>query len=217
MGDLLRNFGAMIPLTIIAVPYALIAWPLLTAARRRKREPDAKLTAAMDVTICLVSVLVLVLVMMPVAGSRTSTLHLTPGADMATAFGDGGSFWQVGGNLLMLSPLGMILPFRVRFLRSVGRIAVAALVLSMLVEAMQYVLHAGRVTATDDVILNALGATMGAAIARPWWLRPRLVIPVQTRRVCEAPIQLRVPRSVWEPTCFRVVEAHPLANGPARL
>jgi VanZ like protein len=197
VGDLLRNFGAMIPLTVIAFPYALLIWPLLAAQRRRKHPPrTAVVTAAIDVTILLIAGLALCLVLMPVAGARTSVLHLVPGTDIRTALGDDGSFWQVGGNLLMLSPLGALLPMRTPSLRSLLRITVAALIVSMLVEAVQYLIHAGRVTATDDVLLNTLGATVGATASRKWWrwnplqaMPTPLPIPAQRRRltVCENP------------------------------
>jgi hypothetical protein len=208
VGDLLRNFGAMIPLTLIAVPYALLAWPLLTAFRRRHGSARAaRRTAALDIAISLLSVLVLCLVLMPVGDSHSSTLHLMPGEDIRSVFGDDGSLWQVGGNLLMLSPLGALLPLRVRWFRSLLRVVVAAMIASMLVEGTQYLIHAGRVTATDDVLLNSAGALIGATVSRRRWSGIRLTavpveIPLQTRRVCESPsLNLRVPRSVWDSRC----------------
>lgn len=208
MGDLLRNFGAMIPLTLIAVPYALLAWPLLTAFRRRHGSArTARRTAALDIAISLLSVLVLCLVLMPVGDSHSSTLHLMPGEDIRSVFGDDGSFWQVGGNLLMLSPLGALLPLRVRWFRSLFRVVLAAMIVSMLVEGTQYLIHAGRVTATDDVLLNSAGALIGATASRRRWPGVRLAavpveIPIQTRRVCDSPsLNLRVPRSVWDSRC----------------
>jgi hypothetical protein len=223
VGDLLRNFGAMIPLTLIAVPYGLIVWPLLTAYRRRHGSPrTARLTAGTDVTIALLGVLVLCLVLMPVGDSHSSTLHLMPGEDIRSVFGDNGSFLQVGGNLLMLSPLGALLPMRVPWLRSLLKVALAAMIASMLVEGTQYLIHAGRVTATDDVLLNSTGALLGASASRRWWTGVRLVpipidIPVQTRRVpvCESPsLNLRVPRSVWDARCAGVgFASNSLARG----
>jgi hypothetical protein len=213
----------MIPLTLIVVPYALVVWPLLTAYRRRHSSLRvARLTAGFDVTIGLLGVLVLCLVLMPVGSSHTSTLHLMPGEDIRSVFGDDGSFWQVGGNLLMLSPLGALLPLRVRWLRSLVKVALAALIASMLVEGTQYLIHAGRVTATDDVLLNTTGALIGASASRKWWAGVRLTtvpidIPVQTRRVpvCESPsLNLRVPRSVWDSRCAGVgLVSNSLARG----
>jgi hypothetical protein len=210
VGHLLRNFGAMIPLTFIVLPYALVVWPLLTARRRRTRASrTAAVTAATDVTIATVAILALCLVFMPVAGSHGSRLQLMPGTDVMAVFGGGGSCWQVVGNLVLLSPLGALLPLRAPCLRSVHRIALAALIVSMLVEGVQYLIHCGRVTATDDVLLNTIGAAAGAAASRKWWANVRLVpapmpVPEQRRRVavCEIPAYaLRPPRAASDPTC----------------
>jgi hypothetical protein len=206
MGALLRAFWGMIPLTAIALPYALISWPLLTARRRRRTGTrHASATAAVDVSTLTLGVLVVCLVVMPVGDADTSTLDLVPGADLSAALADDGSLWQVIGNLLMLCPLGALLPLRVRRLRSLTRIALTAMAASVLVEAMQFVIHSGRVSSTDDVLLNTIGATLGAALTRRGWrwldLPPAPPpIPRQVRRtVCEAPtLRMRVPRSVWD-------------------
>ena len=205
MDVLLRAFWGMIPVSFIALPYALIAWPLV-AARRRRRLPAryATATAGVDSAAFLVAFLVLCLVTMPVGTSGESTLDLVPGADITAAFGDG-SLWQVIGNLLLLCPLGALLPLRVRRLRALLRIALAALAASVLVEGTQYLIHTGRVTSTDDVLLNTVGATLGAALSRRGWraLDPLppvpVTIPAQRRTVCEAPtLRMRVRRSVWD-------------------
>jgi hypothetical protein len=206
MGTLLRAFWGMIPLTAMALPYALISWPLLTARRRRRTGiRHASLTAAVDVSTVTLGVLVVFLVLMPVGDADTSALDLVPGADLSAALSDDGSLWQVIGNLLMLCPLGALLPIRVRRLRSLARLALTAMAVSVLVETMQFVIHSGRVSSTDDVLLNTLGATIGAALTRRGWRRLDLPtapppIPRQVRRtVCEAPtLRLRVPRSVWD-------------------
>src|ERR1700743_2661108 len=101
MGALLRAFWGMIPLTALALPYALISWPLLTARRRRRTGiPHASLTAAVDIATVPLGVLVVFLVLMPVGDADTSTLDLVPGADLSAALSDDGSLWQVIGNLL---------------------------------------------------------------------------------------------------------------------
>jgi hypothetical protein len=213
MDVLLRAFWGMIPVSSIALPYALIAWPLV-AARRRRRLPAryATATAGVDSAAFFIAFLVLCLVTMPVGTSRESTLDLVPGADLTAAFGDG-SLWQVIGNLLLLCPLGALLPLRVRRLRTLPRIALAALAASVLVEGTQYLIHTGRVTSADDVLLNTAGATLGAAFSRRGWraLDPPPVpvtIPVQRRTICHAPtLRMRVPRSVWDTRYASI--AHP--------
>ncbi len=204
MGELLRAFGAMIPLTITAIPYALLGWPLLAAHRRRRAgRSSASATAAVDVTLGLVCFLVFCLVTMPVAGAHGSRLSLEPGTDLRLALSDSSCLWQALGNVLMLSPLGALLPLRSRRLRSLIRIAVGALAVSVLVEGTQYLIQAGRVTSADDILLNTLGAVIGALLTRRVWrcldVRvPAPVVPRQIRRVCQAPVVLRVPRSVWD-------------------
>lgn len=215
MEALLRAFWGIVPISAMALPYALLGWPLLTA-RRRRRMPArlASRTAGLDCVVVLLGFLVLCLVTMPVGDSNESTLDLVPGADIRDAFDDEGSLWQVIGNVLLLAPLGALLPVRVRRLRAVLRVLLAAMVFSVLVEGTQYLLHNGRVTSTDDVILNTTGATLGAALSRRWWraLDPRLpapvAIPAQRRRICESPaLIMRVPRSVWD-TRYAAI-AHP--------
>src|SRR2546423_267217 len=217
MDALLRAFWGMIPISAIALPYALLGWPLL-AARRRRRLParHAIVTAGVDCVVLLLAFLVFCLVIMPVGDSSDSTLDLVPGADITAAFADDGSLWQVIGNVLLLCPLGALLPLRIRRLRTLLRVALAALIASVLVEGTQYLIHDGRVTSTDDVLLNAAGATFGAALGgRGWrWLDPPapapvpVAIPLPRRTICEAPtLTLRVPRSVWD-TRYAAI-AHP--------
>ncbi|WP_410637402.1 VanZ family protein [Amycolatopsis sp. lyj-346] len=215
MGALLRAFWGMIPISAIALPYALLGWPLLAARRRRRMAARrASATAAVDCAGLLVAFLVFCLVTMPVGGSAESTLDLVPGADVAAALSSDGSLWQVIGNVLLLCPLGALLPLRIRRLRALPRIALAALAASVLVEGTQYLIHTGRVTSADDVLLNTAGATLGAALSRRGWLAldtappAPVVIPLPRRTVCEAPtLRLRVPRSVWD-TRYAAI-AHP--------
>ncbi|WP_410608512.1 VanZ family protein [Amycolatopsis sp. lyj-109] len=215
MGALLRAFWGMIPISAIALPYALLGWPLLASRRRRRMAARrASATAAVDCAVFLVAFLVFCLVTMPVGDSADSTLDLVPGADVAAALSSDGSLWQVIGNVLLLCPLGALLPLRVRRLRALPRIALAALIASVLVEGTQYLIHTGRVTSADDVLLNAAGATLGAALSRRGWrtLDPAppvpVAIPLPRRTICEAPtLTLRVPRSVWD-TRYAAI-AHP--------
>jgi VanZ family protein len=215
MGALLRTFWGMVPISAIALPYALLGWPLLAARRRRRMGARrARATAAVDCAVLLVVFLVFCLVTMPVDGSAESTLDLVPGADVTAALSSDGSLWQVIGNVLLLGPLGALLPLRIRRLRALLRIALAALVASVLVEGTQYLIHTGRVTSADDVLLNTAGATLGAALSRRGWRTLDAVppvpvpIPLPRRTICEAPtLRLRVPRSVWD-TRYAAI-AHP--------
>ncbi|WP_329056259.1 VanZ family protein [Amycolatopsis sp. NBC_01488] len=164
--------GRMIPMTILALPGALILWVALAAWRRRRAPALAAVfTAGLDTAILLVAGLVAVLVSAPVAGGHTSTLHLLPGQDLTDLFNadDADAVWQVAGNLVLLSPLGALCPLRIRALRPLTRLTLAAVAVSITIETVQYLIHAGRVTSTDDVLLNTIGATASARLARSLW------------------------------------------------
>ncbi|WP_344429520.1 VanZ family protein [Amycolatopsis minnesotensis] len=210
MDALLRGFGVMIPISLTALPLAMFAWPFVTMLRRR-RHPlrTASLTAAADVVIALAAGLALALVTVPVGDSRRSVLHLVPGADIRDALG-GGSLWQVAGNVLLLAPIGLLLPLRLGRARSLPLVAGCALLLSVLVESLQFLIHAGRVTSADDVLLNTIGAAAGAATSRPWW-RPRARHAAAAIPLPRRPMPSAVPcppvrpvrscaRPIWPPT-----------------
>ncbi|NKQ59095.1 VanZ family protein [Amycolatopsis sp. K13G38] len=182
MTVLTTSFGILAPLTIIALPFALFAWRMLAMWRSRDRPAwAAATTAGLDVGIVVVSLEILALTMMPMG--EGSTLHLMPGSDILTEFSDDGSLWQIAGNLLLLAPLGLLVPLRVPALRSIPRITFFAFAVSVAIELIQYLLHAGRVTSTDDVLLNTLGAAAGATLTCGWVRRPEPVaIPAQARR-----------------------------------
>lgn len=173
------SFGILVPVTIIALPFALFAWRLLANWRGRTRpELAAATTAGLDVGIVLVALEILALTMMPIGESHRSSLHLMPGADILTEFADNGSLWQIAGNLLLLAPLGVLVPLRVPGLRSIRRIALAAFIVSVALELAQHALHVGRVTSTDDVLLNTLGVAATSTLTCGWTRRPvPLTIP----------------------------------------
>jgi VanZ like family len=72
---------------------------------------------------------------------------------------------QIGGNLALLAPLGLLLPVIFTQLRSVVRITAAAAVISLVIEASQGALIAGRAFDTDDVILNTTGVLLAYLLA----------------------------------------------------
>ncbi|HVW40667.1 MAG TPA: VanZ family protein [Amycolatopsis sp.] len=164
------------------MPFALFAWRLLANWRGRFRPAwAAATTAGLDVGIVLVALEIIALTVMPIGSG--SSLHLMPGSDILTEFADDGSLWQIAGNLVLLAPLGLLVPLRVPALRSISRMTFFAFAVSVGIELLQYVLHNGRVTSTDDVLLNTLGAAAGATLTCGWVRRPApLAIPAQTRK-----------------------------------
>jgi VanZ like family len=72
---------------------------------------------------------------------------------------------QVGGNLVLLAPLGVLLPVAFARLRGVLRMAVVAALVSLAVEITQGTLIRGRAFDIDDVILNIAGVVLAYLLA----------------------------------------------------
>ncbi|GAA1982447.1 VanZ family protein [Amycolatopsis minnesotensis] len=188
MAQLLRTFGELITLATLGIPPAVLFCGLLALRRERSGRRDPGATAICDVVLVFAACCVLYLVGKPIPG-QASTADLTPGTEIADAVGELPSWdplWQAAANLLLLLPIGALVPLRSARLRSVSRVAGGAVVLSSTIETTQYLFLTGRVAATDDVVLNTLGATLGALLTRRWWARRRreLVfcdIPAPTR------------------------------------
>ncbi|WP_233510898.1 VanZ family protein [Actinomadura craniellae] len=67
---------------------------------------------------------------------------------------------NLGGNLALLAPLGVLLPIVVSRLRGPLRLALVAAVVSLTIEVAQGLLVMGRAFDTDDVILNTAGVVL---------------------------------------------------------
>ena len=70
------------------------------------------------------------------------------------------SFANLFGNLFILTPLGILLPFAWRKKHSVFLITAIGFLVSMAVETLQLVLGVGAFD-VDDLILNTLGVIVG--------------------------------------------------------
>jgi glycopeptide antibiotics resistance protein len=68
------------------------------------------------------------------------------------------------GNVALFVPLGWLLPSVWPPLRDIRRIVVLGAACSMAIEVSQLLLVPGRTPSVDDVIFNALGALIGAAV-----------------------------------------------------
>ena len=67
---------------------------------------------------------------------------------------------QLGGNLILLAPLGVLLPVVAVSLRGPVRLALVAALLSLAIEGTQGLLVLGRAFDIDDVILNVTGVVL---------------------------------------------------------
>ncbi|MFB7502040.1 VanZ family protein [Streptomyces broussonetiae] len=90
---------------------------------------------------------------------------------------------QLGGNVVLGMPFGLLLPVLVSRARGLVRVAVVTALVMLLVELMQGTMITGRAFDIDDVILNTTGALLaylllgrrlGRAVhprRRHWWQR----------------------------------------------
>lgn len=98
---------------------------------------------------------------------------------------------QIGGNVLLGVPFGVLLPMLLPKARGALRVVVATAVVMVLVELVQGALVEGRAFDVDDVILNTTGALVGYLLLgrrlgralhprrHHWWQRRRPVDPRQ--------------------------------------
>ncbi|WP_438817454.1 VanZ family protein [Streptomyces fildesensis] len=75
---------------------------------------------------------------------------------------------QLGGNIVMGVPFGVLLPVLVPRTRGLVRVAVATALVMLLVELVQGALIIGRTFDIDDVLLNTTGALVGYLLLGLW-------------------------------------------------
>jgi glycopeptide antibiotics resistance protein len=78
---------------------------------------------------------------------------------------------QLGGNLLLLAPLGVLLPLISRRFRGLFRLAFSVALVSLAIEIVQGTLISGRTFDVDDIVLNILGAVLAYLFAGRWLSR----------------------------------------------
>lgn len=96
-------------------------------------------------------------------------LELIPFVDIAAVLQDTdtpglGAFANIVGNLVLLAPLGFLLPLFWSYFGSAKRTILFGLCMSFSIELIQLI--AGGVTSVDDLILNTAGAAFGYALAK---------------------------------------------------
>jgi glycopeptide antibiotics resistance protein len=71
---------------------------------------------------------------------------------------------EIGGNIILLAPLGVLLPLIFTRLRGLFRITLVGALVSLAIETIQGTLIAGRAFDVDDIILNTLGVALAYLI-----------------------------------------------------
>ncbi|MEN3537476.1 VanZ family protein [Microbispora sp. ZYX-F-249] len=165
------TWGHVVVAAVCAVPVAVVAVLLLTRHRVRRSHPAPRRTAAADVVMVAGTTPWIWMILTP---GTESGVHVVPLVDLAgqlAVLSPGAAVVQIGGNLLVFSALGGMLPVRSARFASLAAVAAVAATASLAVELLQFGLRLGRVSSVDDVILNAAGAVLAALCTRPWWAR----------------------------------------------
>lgn len=137
-------------LLLLAVPVGAVALASLAAAERRARLAGRLSRRARAAGIAAAVAFICVATLIPSSGEEGSKLRLDPtdGLDQLQGLGNVVLFVPLGG---FLSLLGL----------SARRTALAGVLLSVAVEAVQFFLVEGRYASTGDVLLNGVGAVLG--------------------------------------------------------
>jgi glycopeptide antibiotics resistance protein len=158
-GEPVREFG---PATIVAALLAVLAVAL--AARSVRREPATRRqTTVAWVAVVFAALALAAFTLVPGHGRRTtnfvplhSILRELHSANAVVVF------LNIAGNVLVMMPLGIALVLATRW--SVRTLTAIGLAVSVVIEALQWTVVAGRATDIDDVLLNTAGMALGALL-----------------------------------------------------
>ncbi|GID29570.1 VanZ family protein [Paractinoplanes brasiliensis] len=155
--------NGVVLMTLAGLPPAVLVACALAAVRGCRRDAFA------EVGLVYGTVPMLWLTMMPGPGAGVvpGRVSLIPLADLVTMGPLG-----VAGNLVVLAALGFFAPIRFAAVASAPRLLALGAAASVLIETSQYVLRLDRVSSVDDVLVNAVGATLFGLASRRWW-KPR--------------------------------------------
>jgi glycopeptide antibiotics resistance protein len=170
-------------LAALTLAIGLPAWAFIRlGVRRHATMQNRKISASRELFLLILFAWLLVvaaLTVMPAhgPGHQEAGLNLVPIVDLLEGFrpradAPPGAFsfylQDTIGNLLLFFPLGVLLPVLWDRFRSVGQVLIVAGAASFLIELTQYLwqfLGGVRTADIDDVILNTLGAGIGALIS----------------------------------------------------
>ncbi len=166
MVQYIRIYGGFaVLLALIALVAALTAVVAAVVAARRGRRfstTTVRSVAWILATTCAAAVYVLTLFPML---ARGRVVDLVPFSTFA-ALGDptATTLVQLLGNVLLLSWIGILMPALARRPWASWEVVLLSIGISVGIEVLQYVSNSGRATTIDDVLLNTLGAYIGAKI-----------------------------------------------------
>ena len=164
---------AVAPLALfvtISIALLLASVPLAVWRARDQRFADAVRRTGRDLALLVSLSLIATLTVAPLAEDvRELPINLLPFRDQLLALQGqirmSQALTELAANVVMFAPLGIALAWR-HPTRSLARVAAVALVVSLIVEAVQAIAATGRQADVTDVLANVTGAVLGALIVR---------------------------------------------------
>ncbi|WP_018922658.1 VanZ family protein [Salsuginibacillus kocurii] len=170
MEQLWRPFSDIIPLFIVLIPFVGIIGCCLFYYRREQGYGKGYVwfESSIDSLLILSIIGILIVTLTPTATSGR-TLQLVPILTSWDLLYQASHYTtpirQLVFNVLLFIPFGVFFFLKLRSIsRVIVKTSLVAMFFSVLIETMQYILAIGRTTNIDDVILNTLGAFLGAVI-----------------------------------------------------
>lgn len=170
VADVWHEWGGVVAASLLALPAVALVTYGLVVARRRRGLPArvAWWRSVAEVGVVAGTLPWVWMILTPKDAPRS--VHLTPLRDIVAQFAVPGTVVvQIGGNLAVFAALGFFAPIRWPALAGAGRLFIAGATGSIAVELAQYAFDLGRVSSVDDVLVNALGATLAGILSRRWW------------------------------------------------
>ncbi|MFC4043827.1 VanZ family protein [Dactylosporangium siamense] len=136
-----------------------VLWYLIAARRSPDRRRTFGLVASVSGTLPWIW-----MILTPSSADRRIQLDPVAGLGGVLSGGFGTATVQIVGNLLVFAAFGAFAPLRWRL--RLWQVLLLAALGSATVEVLQYVLDLGRVSATDDILINTLGAGLAYGAGR---------------------------------------------------
>jgi len=172
MDALLRWIVATNALALATVITISLAGALLFAWRRRRSEWRDALSRTGSETLLVVSLALIVIATLltpQLPGADQRTILLEPFWDLREALAGrqvlARAVAEMIGNVLLFIPLGAAIALRWPALSLASAVG-AAVAVSIVVEIGQALLAGGRMTDVTDVLMNGIGALIGALVVR---------------------------------------------------
>ena len=211
MQQIILAFDGFIPAFTVLFPSAVLVAALSGTVRSNRLRSVSPLRDPLIDALLVFAVLLTGFLVFYPQPEIPDQVKMEVGDDLYTALtaGSGNSepWVQLAGNLVLLVPVAVLVPLRVRWFDGLGKIVIGGLLTALVIETVQFFAIPGRVASTDDVVLNTLGATLGGLlVCTPWWSGHE-PLPGPSHR----PAEPETTQTVW-----RIIEKIEHERTPAR-